>query len=136
MKKSDISDLVVLAAGNDGREPSKTNVESWFAVFGADDWLTPELAREAVIRYYRAESRRIMAADILRVAAEIRAERLLETPMPDAVLDELAEVLHLPDAYRAVHDAAKAAIVARQDPVSAARLAGAEARRAIDGAPA
>jgi hypothetical protein len=35
-----------------------------------------------------------------------------------------------------VEAAAKAAIVARQDPVSSARLAGAEARRAIDGAPA
>jgi hypothetical protein len=125
MEKDQIMDLVMLAAGNDYREISHVNVEAWHKQFGGEEWLTYELAEDAVVRFYNAESRKIMAADILRVAREITTERLLETPIPEAVIDLAGEALVVIGGYDAIMQAARTAIVARKDPVAAARIAAA-----------
>ncbi len=141
MAPDEMKKILALAAAHDGRTwPDDAGflamARAWYECAGADDWLTFELARQAVYEHYRAETRRIMPADIRNRALEIRHQRLQRTELPDGVLDELAEAMTVSGAaYRAVLAAAEDAIVAGAGPdgaVAAAKLAGRGGLRAID----
>jgi hypothetical protein len=111
--------LLGLASGLDGRtwpteDDFRQAAASWAATLN-DQWLTPEIAIEALKRHYRAEPRRITPADLLDHAQDIRRERLGRVRMPDPSPAMAGD----PDLYVVGMAAAETAILAGQDPAAA-----------------
>jgi hypothetical protein len=132
----DVKLLLLRAAARDGRTWPD---EATFAVVAAvwaedldDAWLTPEIAMEAQKRHYRSESRRIMPADLIGWAQEIRRERLGRVRMPDPPTGAPSAL------WDAAYAAAEAAILAGSPDAPPAELhaAAAEAMAAVFARPA
>jgi len=72
VKRSEVSELLTLAAAFDRRTIGEADVEAWFLLLAN---VAFEDARRAVLRHYADETRWIMPADVRRGVRTIRAER-------------------------------------------------------------
>ena len=118
IEPSEVSDLLNLAVSVDSRvQNGKAAVAGWHKILmAAAPWLTYDLAVKALEAHYGDDTRPLLPADIIRGAAAIRDRLLLETPIPDPP-DDL-DVFN-PVAWDEAVAAARAAILARQDPAAA-----------------
>ncbi|MFJ8743445.1 hypothetical protein ACIRL2_29220 [Embleya sp. NPDC127516] len=72
MKKSEIAQLLTLAASFDLRIVGDADVAAWHLILGKVDYTD---AQAAVLLHYRDETRRIMPADVRRHVRQIRNDR-------------------------------------------------------------
>jgi hypothetical protein len=142
VKRTEITDLLRHAARVDRWiEPGSPEViEGWFALIGADEWITYELALDALRAHYRAGNRTVMPHDILSNAGQIAGERLMLTAVPLAVIELAEEAATRAGtgggaAFHAVMTAARSAIVSGENPVPAAEFACNELAQAAIGGP-
>lgn len=129
----DAEAILANAALRDGRTwPTEETFRLAAACWAADlddPWLTPGIAAEALKRHYRADSRRIMPADLLAHAENIRRERLALVRMPDPPPGLTAD----PALYAEALTAAETAILAGEDPAPAMAAVAARLRPELTG---
>ena len=129
MKRSEILALLVRARAVDPRgDTGDAVVGAWDEVLRGDRWLTYELAAEALRGYYHDEAaRRVMPADIVGRAWDIRLQRIAVTRMPDPP----QELAGNPGAYTAAIEAARDAAAAGRDPAAAMQAVADQLRREL-----
>lgn len=77
MNRSEIAQLLAMAAAYDRRTVGEADVEAWHAALDDLRWMD---ARDAVIAHYRGSREWIMPADIREHVRRIRGERLYRDP--------------------------------------------------------